>query len=301
MEAIHAEEFLPWPKIVSRSRERFSGTLLVRSLVSDPGQWYFLYLPRCDWKDAPIVVSVHGITRNAYEHAMLFAPYAERHGVILIAPLFTRERHRRYQRLGREREVARADVVLDNIIADTCVLTRGQAHKVYLFGYSGGGQFVHRYAFAHPGRVAAIVIGAAGWYTFPDREMPYPQGIRSAAFEFDPAEFLTIPATVFVGENDTGRDDAFNTSVSLDSHQGETRLERGRRWIEAMREAAAAHRYDTRFEFQTLPGSDHSFLRSVKRGFLAGRVFESLGLVKPAPRRVLRNLPRASSIGVSAL
>ncbi|MGH8772858.1 MAG: hypothetical protein ACREV2_17035, partial [Burkholderiales bacterium] len=124
------------------------------------------------------------------------------------------------------------------------------------------------------------------WYTFPDREMPYPQGLKSAAFEFNPAKFLKIPATAFVGENDIRRDDALNTSRGLDSHQGETRVERGRRWIEAMRAAAAAHQYDTRFEFHTLPWSDHSFFRSVRRGFLAGRVFESLGLDKPAPRRV---------------
>lgn len=284
----HESEFLPWPEIAParKRKEGFSGTLLVRSLIDDPDQWYFLYLPRCDWKDAPIFVSVHGITRNAYEHAMLFAPFAERHGVVLIAPLFTRERHRHYQRLGREREAARADIVLENIIADTCVLTRGSGEKIHLFGYSGGGQFVHRYAFAHPERVTAIAIGAAGWYTFPDGAMEYPLGLASAVFEFDPAKFLNIPATVLVDENDTRRDDALNTTHGLDSHQGETRVERGRRWIEAMCDAAAVYRYDTRFHFQTLPGSDHSFLRSVRRGFLAGRVFESLGLTKLTPRRV---------------
>lgn len=257
---------------------RSSGTLVVRSLLDDPEQWYFLYLPQCDWKEAPILVSVHGITRNAHEHAMLFAPYAERHGVILIAPLFTRERHRRYQRLGRERGAARADLVLNRIIADTCALTHRPEEKVYLFGYSGGGQFVHRYAFAHPQRVIAYAIGAAGWYTFPDHAMAYPQGWGGAAFEFEPERILRIPGSVVVGEKDIQRDDALNTSHDLDLRQGANRVERGRRWITAMRAAAAAHGHHTRYEFQILPGSDHSFPRSVHRGLLARRVFESLGL-----------------------
>lgn len=265
----------------------FSGTLLVRCLEDDPGQWYFLYLPRSDWKCAPVLVSVHGITRNAYEHAMQFAPYAECHGVILVAPLFTRERHRRYQRLGREREAARADIVLNRIIADVHTLIRTAADKVYLFGYSGGGQFVHRYAFVHPQRVAAYVIGAAGWYTFPDPARAYPQGLHNADIEFDPGQFLRIRATVVVGEKDIRRDDALNTSHALDAHQGETRVERGRRWIAAMRAAAVAHGHDTRYEFHTLPGSDHSFLCSVRRGSLVQRVFQSLGLDRGAQEQRL--------------
>jgi pimeloyl-ACP methyl ester carboxylesterase len=166
-------------------------------------------------------------------------------------------------------------------------LIRTAADKVYLFGYSGGGQFAHRYAFTHPQRVAAFVIGAAGWYTFPDPARAYPQGLHNAGIEFDPRQFLRIPATVVVGEKDTRRDDALNTSHALDAHQGETRVERGRRWIAAMRAAASSHGHDTRYEFHILPGSDHSFLRSVRRGSLVQRVFESLGLDRCAQEQRL--------------
>lgn len=77
-----------------------AGNIMVRALNGDPEQWYFLYVPRNCTVDTPVFVSVHGITRNASDHAILFAPFAERYGVVLVAPLFTRQRYRDYQRLG---------------------------------------------------------------------------------------------------------------------------------------------------------------------------------------------------------
>src|SRR5262245_62646255 len=41
--------------------------------------------------DALPILSVHGISRNADEHAGLFAPYASAYGVVLVAPCFTKE------------------------------------------------------------------------------------------------------------------------------------------------------------------------------------------------------------------
>ena len=69
----------------------------------------------------------------------------------------------------------------------TCVLliilafTGAAAGPFYLFGFSGGAQFAHRYVLAHPDRVAAAGIGAAGWYTFPDSATPYPYGLGRGA------------------------------------------------------------------------------------------------------------------------
>jgi pimeloyl-ACP methyl ester carboxylesterase len=157
---------------------------------------------------------------------------------------------------------------------------------LYLFGYSGGGQFVHRYTLAHPERVAAVAIGAAGWYTFPDESQDYPWGIRETAAlpgaRFDPESFLRVPACVLVGENDTRRDRELNQSHRLDRQQGQTRLERGRRWVDAMRAAARARGLDTAYRFEVLPDSAHSFTRSDRHGKITARAFRCLFSAPPA-------------------
>ncbi len=253
-------------------------TILSCTLRQDPTQRFLLYLPRRDMKAAPVFVTVHGISRNAEEHAQLFAPFAEQYGAILIAPLFPAERFPDYQSLGRKGEPS--DVMLDKIIAEIGSLTRAQTDRLYLFGYSGGGQFVHRYAMAHPERVARYAVAAAGWYTFPDPFLEYPRGIRQTSFfpdvSFDPARFLAVPACVLVGEKDIRRDPHLKKSRLTDRQQGSTRLERGIRWVQAMVDAAKAHRLKTPYTFHLIPRSNHSFAECMLKGNMGRLVFRYL-------------------------
>jgi pimeloyl-ACP methyl ester carboxylesterase len=111
----------------------------------------------------------------AKDHALKFASFAERYGVVLVAPLFPKDRFGDYQRLGRNGRGERADQALNRILTEVGFLTGANIDKLYMFGYSGGGQFVHRYAMAYPQRTARIVVAAAGWYTFPDSAVNYPR------------------------------------------------------------------------------------------------------------------------------
>ena len=265
-----------------------AGQVVQRFLHGDPTQAYFVYVPHKGGQGARLLVTVHGISRNAEENAAGFARRAERYGVVLVAPLFPRERFPDYQRLGRAGRGDRADKVLDRIVAEVGRLSGARTDKVYLFGYSGGAQFAHRYAFAYPERVASIVIGAAGWYTFPDPARAYPRGIRASRALPDLSlvaqEFLKVPACVLVGERDITRDPQLRQNRRLDRQQGRTRVERGERWVDAMRLAAHAQGLDTRYQFELLPRSNHSFERSMRRGRMAGRVFRFL--FGPPPERI---------------
>jgi pimeloyl-ACP methyl ester carboxylesterase len=265
-----------------------TGQVVQRSLRDDPTQHYFVYVPHKGGQGARLLVSVHGISRNAEETAVGFARRAERYGVVLVAPLFPRDRFPDYQRLGREGRGDRADKVLDGILAEVGRLTGARTDKLYLFGYSGGAQFAHRYTMAYPERVASIVIGAAGWYTFPDQARTYPRGIRASralpGLDLDPKKFLKVPACVLVGERDITRDPQLRQNRRLDRQQGSTRVERGERWVDAMGLAAQAQGLDTRYRFELLPRSNHSFERSLRRGKMAGRVFRFL--FGPPPERV---------------
>ncbi len=258
----------------------YAGVISKRILGDATGQQYFLYVPQRGGANAPVFVTVHGISRNAREHAERFASFAERYGVVLIAPYFSKESFPDYQRLGRKGKGERADLALDNIVTEVGRLTGAQTGKLFLFGYSGGAQFVHRYTLAHPERVAKVVLGAPGWYTFPDPTVKYPKGIaqtkRLPDVTFDPAGFLAIPTCVLVGERDVRQDVALNKSPMLAQQQGSTRLERGEHWISAMTRAAKAQGLKTSYTFQTLPRSRHSFTQSMKRGKMGEMVFDCL-------------------------
>jgi len=198
--------------------------------------------------------------------------------VVLVAPHFSVDSFRDYQRLGRPGR--RADEALHAIVQEAALLTSAAVDRIYLFGYSGGAQFAHRYAMAHPQRVASVVIAAAGWYSFPDTRRRFPYGIRPhrhlSDLVLDPEEFLRVPMTVVIGARDETRDSGFRTSARLDAQQGANRLERARNWVAAMRAAAAAYQVESQVGLVEVPGVAHSFRRFMRDGNLADIVVQQL-------------------------
>lgn len=245
----------------------------------DREQRYFIYVPASGGEKAPVFVTVHGLSRNAREHAELFAPHCEEHGVVLIAPIFTAEDTRDYQRLGRVGRGGRADVILESILEEVSLTTGADVSSIQLFGFSGGAQFAHRFTMARPHRVARAVIAAAGWYTFPDSEKRYPYGIRASRdlpdVRFDPEEFLRVPITVIVGDQDVTTED-LRKSDRVNEQQGTNRFQRARNWVGAMKGAALAHHLDPLVTFEAIPGGDHTFATLMKTGGLGTRVFTAL-------------------------
>ncbi|MDV6340268.1 hypothetical protein R2103_00590 [Nitrosomonas sp. Is24] len=264
--------------IVPRSKPMERGVVLQRTLQTDSRQKYFLYVPRQGGNGAKIFITVHGISRNVRQHAKEFAAYAEKYGVVMIAPYFPADRFPDYQRLGRKGN--RADIVLNAIVAEVAQLTGASSDKLYLFGYSGGAQFVHRYMFAYPERVARIVLGAPGWYTLPDASLKFPIGIQPVLsipqVQFNSTRFLNIPVCVLVGEKDNRRDAELNKSTTIDRLQGKTRIERGRHWVEEMSYQARLLGLPTTYAFHLLPDSPHSFAISMERGGMGERTFDFL-------------------------
>lgn len=252
--------------------------ILERPLAHGSGARYFLYVPPRVARRPRLFVTVHGISRNAREHARLFAPLADRYGVVVLAPLFPVRTHDDYQRLGRERDAEHAERILEAMVDEAGKLTGAQTGRFFLFGYSGGGQFAHRYAMAHPERISAYAVGAAGWYTFPDHDLTYPHGLKPCksrpAMQMVPNRFLSIPATVLVGERDTHLDAALRKTRKVNGQQGVSRLERGRRWVAAMRQAAQEQGLRATFEFIALPHCGHSFKHCMQRGKMGGLVFD---------------------------
>lgn len=272
-----------------------------------PDARYYLALPKTLNENTPVLVSVHGISRNALEHAESFASYCNNLGWAVVAPLFTASLFPKYQQLGfaRKHEHPRPDFAMNAILDEVAGLTGVRTGKVYMFGYSGGGQFVHRYGLIHPHRVIAAALGAPGWYTFPDRSAPFPRGLRfnarNARFNLEGDRALGIPTAVFVGAQDVDRDVSFNTSQKIDEQQGRTRPERGRRWIAAMAAAARRRSLDTRYEFSELEECGHCFAECISIGRLNLRALDFLIRAgAPATTPARRDGCRAASLSFLA-
>jgi len=239
------------------------GTIIRRTLDGLLPLDYFAYVPTHGRKSSRVFVSVHGISRNAEQHLSGFISQAELYGAVMIAPLFPLSSFPGYQRLGTTAHEQRADLAFEQMLQDAAGWLDIKPFPLKIFGFSGGGQFAHRYAMFYPDRLARMVLGAPGWYTFPDPERQYPYGLRSGnnwpRLRFNPLKFLRIPAMVLVGDKDDIRDDDLNTSRRIDAFQGLNRLERGQRWIEAMRALARAYNIPSDVRFESVPNANHAY------------------------------------------
>jgi len=241
---------------------------------------YFLYLPEGGVRDDRVLVTVHGISRNAEEHVKGFMPQAELYGAAIVAPLFPQADFERYQRLGTSANEGRADLAFDHVIQEVSELLGLNPLPLAMFGFSGGGQFSHRYAMFYPRRVRRMVLGAPGWYTFPDPDRRYPLGFRSSdewpRLKFNPARFLKIPTLVLVGDEDDLRDDDLNKSRQIDAFQGLDRVERGERWVAAMRAMSRAFNVKADFRFESVPHATHAFESYMAHPAFGERIFTFL-------------------------
>jgi pimeloyl-ACP methyl ester carboxylesterase len=257
---------------------------------SAPHLTYHLSLPRERHPEGRILVAVHGVSRNAEEHIELLRPLAERYGVLLVAPVFAADRFRDFQRLGRKGRGPRADLALIRVLNELNTATGWDTSKVDIFGFSGGAQFAHRFALAHPQRVRRLALGAAGWYTMPDDTLRYPYGSGDVsgldAVRLNAVAAARLPTIVLVGERDDRNDDEeLNRSQIVCVSQGDTRLRRAQTWTRAMNIFAAGRGEPEQVSLVTLPGVAHSFRDAVIEGGLAAHVFRHC-YAAPAPTRL---------------
>ncbi len=238
-----------------------------------------LGVPKEPGKARGIAVAVHGISRNAHEHFCAFAPLANATNWILLAPLFDAGSFPDYQRLGRPGKGERADLALIVALSNLRGRLDLPQRPVYLFGHSGGAQFVHRFAMTHPGHVARYAISAPGWYTFPDDTLDYPYGLARPPTSFGalrPADFLKIPGIVFVGSGDCRDGRTLRRDAVVDAHQGDHRQERAMRWTGAMNARARAMGLVEPLRLKQLEDAAHSFSGLVRRGRLHEHVWKFL-------------------------
>ena len=193
----------------SRHDSRFPYVLYVPPEVLTPGN------------DVELVVVMHGTGRQFTQYRDAFAPFGRWNRCIVLCPLFPVGVRGDDERSGFKRLIE-GDIRYDKVLLDM-VNEVGERYgkrfdKFALFGYSGGGQYVNRFAYAHPERLWAASIGAPGNVTVLDDTKDWWLGTggfeRHFGKPFDLATLQRVPVQMVVGRADL---ETWEITVSEDS------------------------------------------------------------------------------------
>lgn len=181
--------------------------------ITDNRFCYFLYVPKSYYtlKRLGLLVLIHQSRRNASEIRAPFVPFAEEHSCIILAPLFPIRPNDPQDSAGYKllqgNDVRYDKVVLSMIDEVSARYTRVDVSRFFLFGFSGGAQFVHRFAYLYPQRLKALACGAPGSQTLLDEARPWPQGVSDLEQIFGLPlqwnELSKVPTIFVVGDADT--------------------------------------------------------------------------------------------------
>ncbi len=156
-----------------------------------------------------LLVLVHGTSRVDWMRHC-FREFSERTGTVLMAPLFpvgASDAHDVHGYKWIDTHGVRYDLLLLDMIDQAAATWAFAKDKFALFGFSGGGQFAHRFLYLHPKRLSALSICAPGNVTLPDPKRPWPAGVKGLeerfGISFDSEAVHAVPTHMAIGDADT--------------------------------------------------------------------------------------------------
>lgn len=232
--------------------------------------WYFL--PEDADDDAPVLIVMHGVNRDADRYRNEWIPHACKYRFLLVVPEFSKEAFPGEdcynsgntldeQQRPRPREQWTFSLV-EPIFEAMKLATGNQSERYYLYGHSAGAQFVHRFLFHVPdARVAKAVAANAGWWTMPDAAVKFPYGLQGAAIDGGALKrLLQLPLVVLLGTADTDAQHVNLRRTPEAMAQGPHRFARGRSFYETGKHQAKALDVPFGWQLSTAPGVGHSNL-----------------------------------------
>lgn len=235
----------------------------------------------------PLIVLIHGTERGSQKYRDLFAQFADQERAIVLSPLFPcgidepldLENYKFIEYRG-----IRFDRVLLSMVEQIGKRYRLDAQRFLIHGFSGGGHFVHRFLYLHPGRLRAASIGAPGMVTLLDSTLPWWVGTADLERHFgigvDVAAMREVAIQMAVGDADT---ETWEITVPPQSRLYMPGVnDAGRTRIERLRSLAASfEREGITVRFDLVPQVKHEgwhprFLQTVQ-DFFAGVLRERPG------------------------
>ncbi len=209
------------------------------------------YLPAGATPDAPVLIVMHGVKRNAETYLHEWTGYADQCHFLLIVPEFSEAEFpgsRGYQDgnlatsngqpLPRDQSTYN---MIEPIFDQVCQRTGNTSQQYSIYGHSAGAQFVHRFvAFVPQARILHAVSANAGSYLLPDATQAFPFGFARSGLGDDALRaFLAKPLIVLLGTADIHPDDPELPHEPGADAQGPYRLERGKNFFASGQSAAA--------------------------------------------------------------
>lgn len=152
----------------------------------------YYFIPESATDQTPVLLLIHGNSRNAESLMLSLRDEASASNVILLAPKFSTQHYNvnsfHLCNIFSDGENASglngyADWtfnLLDPIFDNFCSLIESNQSEYDIFGFSAGAQFVHRMTLLDSTSHARNFVSAsAGWYTLPDAAINFPYGIKN--------------------------------------------------------------------------------------------------------------------------
>jgi hypothetical protein len=209
-----------------------------------------------------ILIAVHGTERAPEAARELFVNLADETRRIVLAPLFpmaVTDDEETHNYIFLEYRGIRYDQVLLAMVDEVAERFGVSSRALWLAGFSGGGQFAHRFMYLHASRLAAVSVGAPGLVNTLDERRDWFVGVRNVAERFgqgiDQVGLKCLPVQVVVGDNDVATDIVIEPPSPLYAEgvndSGSTRVERARFLHQRLRHAGIDSRLDV------VPGARH--------------------------------------------
>ncbi|KAI2615142.1 alpha/beta-hydrolase [Hypoxylon sp. NC1633] len=193
------------------------------ALQVDPRISYALYVPTSHYNPdpnntssipsvgkLPLLVYIHGTGRNTVAIYDELVPFANSTPCAILAPVFPSGIEGPND-LDSYKELStaslRSDLALLSVIDQVAYRWPGiETTKVFMMGFSGGGQFAQRFMYLYPERLAAISVGSPGRPTYLDDSQDWPIGTANVEAVFNKTirtDLLgAVPIQLVVGNKD---------------------------------------------------------------------------------------------------
>ena len=223
----------------------------------------------------PLLVSFHGLSRNVERYLGAAKPVAERHGMVLVMPLFDRTRfpYWRYQGLGitrQSRGVTSGPIPVEPPETWTSVLITGLIDELrrlegnpgleyYLVGHSAGGQIVNRMAAFGAHAARQFVVANPSSFVAPTRDARFPYGFgalpQTMSNDDTLRDYLARPMTILAGTQDVLEDNLDMRPAAM--AQGATRYERAQNIFNMPQSLARANGWPFNWRLVEVRGVGH--------------------------------------------
>ena len=244
----------------------------------------YTFLPNNGNINKQIIFVMHGSSRSVVNNCGYWSESATQYDFLVVCPEFNESQFpgSNYYKNGGmyiNEQFTDSTTWAYNMIEEIFSYIKqsgGTTAETYgIYGFSGGGQFVHRYAiFTNPKHASIIIPAGSGWYTLPTYDEIFPYGLNNSPFiEKDLTNKFALPLVVLVGENDTDPNDSSLRKTKEAMRQGDHRYARAKYFYNIAETKAKSINAQFNWKLETVPNFGHSARNTAP---IAAKIFNSI-------------------------